>query len=165
MSLQSRKLWLCLGLITFIFPAILSGASRHSAKGISRVKVLFLARGTSIYSSFSGNQDDYLVAITVGRNAPTLAKLSHRYRPYQGHISANMVESGKQAFLRARRETKCDNGKRDFANAWIADSRGYAQLRPILNPVANNGLPEMSTEELLPCYILDGSGTSVRQFR
>jgi hypothetical protein len=152
--------------ISFLIITLLSSlasfaATPHVAAKKAKVKVIFLAKGTTTYSSFSGNRDEYLASIlSTNGSSFSVVKLSHDYRPYQEGLPFTIINSGKTVPIVLRREPQCDTPFLEFATAWRIDAYGSALRQPILAPLAGKQVPDIRDTQILPCYVFQGSSKS-----
>jgi hypothetical protein len=119
-----------------------------------KLPVLFLARGTVIYSSFSGNQSEYLIQITDPNNKPHYARLLYKHRVSHPEIPNDLVDSEKLHSLRLVRSEECDENYRTLATAWIPGLYGAFQVRDGLHFISGMSRPGITDEEVVPCYLL-----------
>lgn len=131
------------------------GATRSAKPKTGRVAIVIIASGSKISSTFSGNQDDYLIKVILPHRAPIFASLRHRYPHYRDGLDMELLNSGRPFKARAVRDRSCDLSYQDFANALQADSNGRATLLAILRPVSVEPIPQIPSDAVLPCYLLE----------
>jgi hypothetical protein len=142
-----------------LFVAILSAASifpsvTFAAKKSHKSSVRFLARGTAIYSSFSGSQSEYLVQIQSSKQAPFLARLLYR-RPLQHpEIPDDLIDSGGRVYLRLVRAAECDQSYETLSTRWLPGDGGALQAHDGLRFISAHAMPTIAASEELPCYQL-----------
>jgi hypothetical protein len=121
-----------------------------------KLQVRFLARGTAIYSSFSGSQAEYLVEVSDAGKVPHFARLLYLHRNTHPEIPDELVDSGKVLTWHLDRQDGCDESYNTLATAWLPEEGQYASVRvaKALHFVSGVTKPEISGEQVIPCYVL-----------
>jgi hypothetical protein len=141
----------------FVFVLLLGAASALPSIGSAaqkphRAALRFLARGTDIHSSFSGNHSEYLVQMQTPSQSPILARLLYR-RPFpHPDIPDELIDSGRWNNLRVTRAPDCDQNYATLSTRWLP--AGGESLRPFpgLRFVRGTEIPVVAPKEVLPCY-------------
>ncbi len=151
-SILSRTFLLILFLSALgIVPSPLSAAQKPR-----RTSVRFLARGTAIYSSFSGNQTEFLLAISDDDNKPLhFARLLYRHSFSHPEIPDRLVDSGQVLRLQLARSAKCDETFASLTTAWLPGPYGTLRVVDPLRYVVGASVPQISGNDIVPCYVLD----------
>jgi hypothetical protein len=132
-----------------LFPAITFAAQKPL-----RSSVRFLARGTAIYSSFSGSQSEYLVQIQTARQTPILARLLYR-RPLQHpEIPDELIDSGESVYLRLTRAAECDQNYETLSTVWLLGEDRSVRAGNGLRFISKTVKPTITASEVLPYYLL-----------
>lgn len=147
-------------------PMIIIGAlfsSTSLAQRRSKLPLRFLARGTAIYSSFSGSQSEYLIQITDLNHKPYYARLLYKHRLSHPEIPNNLIDSGELHSLWLIRSKECDESYRTLATAWIPGPYGTFQIWDGLHFVSEISRPVITDDEVVPCYLLPPEGIRWRK--
>lgn len=123
----------------------------------------FLARGTAVYSSFSGSQAEYLIEITGVDKAPSLARLIYRHPLAHPEIPDALIDSGKLLSFPLYRSSECDEEYKTMSTRWLPGEKGKLQAREGVWFITGVTKPSIGNEEILPCYLLDAR--NVRWYR
>lgn len=121
----------------------------------SKITLHFLARGSAIYSSFSGSQAEYLIEINGADKAPHLARLIYRHPLAHPEIPDTLIDSGKLLSFSLYRSTECDEEYKTLATRWLPGEHGKLRASNSLWFISGVNKPDVGAEEILPCYLLD----------
>lgn len=115
----------------------------------------FLARGTAVYSSFSGSKAEYLVEVRDVDKVTRLARLVYRHPLARPEIPDTLIESGKLLSFPLYRSSGCDEKYETFATRWLPGQYGMLQPSEGLWFISGVNKLNIGHEEILPCYLLD----------
>lgn len=125
-----------------------------AAQKSQKVPVQFLARGTAVYSSFSGSQSEYLIEIHNSKQAPFLARLLYRHPFQHSEIPDEVIDSGSPYFFQLTRAEGCDQDYRTLSTLWLPSEGGKVRAYEGLRFVSRTARPSIAANEVLPCYLL-----------
>jgi len=139
---------------------VLGSACASSAATVPAVKshrfnCRFLARGTAIYSSFSGNQSEFLLEIKEDDNKTYFARLLYRQPPSHPEIPDTLIDSGKMLRFQLTRSAECDEPYATLTTAWMPGPYGTLRAVDSLRFVVGASRPLITGEEVVPCYLLN----------
>jgi len=139
-----------LTVVLFLSGSVLLAEAAAPAPKAEKLSVRFLARGTAIYSSFSGNRAEYLVEIAgVGP-----ARLVYRHTSSHPGIPDALIDSGKPHLMRLTRSAACEQSYETMSTAWLPEAENRIVRRPALYFVSGVAKPAVENSQLLPCYLL-----------
>ena len=119
-----------------------------------RTSVRFLARGTAIYSSFSGSQSEYLVELRTSNQALFPARLLYRRALQSPDIPDELIDSGRPVYLRLTRATDCDQNYETLSTLWLSGTDGRLWAQDGLLFVHGIANLTIAANEVLPCYFI-----------
>ena len=128
-----------------------------AAQKSQKSSVRFLARGTAIYSSFSGSQSEYLVEIPTSKQAPFLARLLYRRAQQHPENADELIDSGKPFYLRLTRAEGCDQNYETLSTLFLPSEGGRVRAYDGLRFVSASTKPAIPASAVLPCYLLSPS--------
>ncbi len=119
-----------------------------------KMQVRFLAKAASIRSSWSGNDDFYLVEVYEAKGSPVFAKLSRHFSSFDDELPIAMLERQATHRLSLRRDQSCDVMFGTFSHSWILGSDGKIEWQSSLKIIGTHPVPEIADDYTLPCYRL-----------
>lgn len=137
-----------LGAVSFL-PSVVSATAKPA-----KTSLRFLARGTAIYSSFSGSQSEYLVEIQSSKQTPFLARLLYRHSFTHAEIPNELIDSGKAFYFQLTRAAECDQSYGTLSTRWLPGEGESLRAHNGLWFISGGPKPAIDAAAVLPCYLL-----------
>lgn len=160
--LENFRMQHLLVLCLVLMATALSSEAASRAPKPAKVSLRFLARGSAIYSSFSGAQTEYLVEIVGTDKTSHFARLLYRHALTHPDIPELFVDSGSLHLIHLTRSTECDESYEILATRWLPGEYGLLRASAGLRFIAGVSKPAIAAGKVLPCYLMDARNVQWR---
>ncbi len=109
-------------------------------------------------SSFSLNRDSLLVVLIDRQKTQRLARLAFIYMGYEYPFPVDLLDYELLHTFAAVRDRSCDETWQSFSTKAQIGSAGTLVMSNVLTYTAPDAMPDVSAEEVLPCYVVRGQG-------